>query len=165
MMLFWSFGRTEGRGGGQTESAASVSRQYSGGGKLNLDGALRRKLGSLRRRTPLVFKNATVSTLADKLVDSREALRVAPHLRSSVLSLANPMFRYGNRRALEEAADEHSAPRGEGSGDGGAAGSGAGEGFAEVEGAMVGINSVHVALSSVSAIQVHDRVYALPDGA
>lgn len=68
------------------------------------------------------------------------------------------MFRYGNRRALEEAADEHSGPRGEGSGDGGAAGSGAGEGFGEVKGAMVGINSVHVALSSVSAIQVHDRL-------
>ncbi|CBN77966.1 conserved unknown protein [Ectocarpus siliculosus] len=56
-------------------------------------------------------------------------------------------------KALEEAADEHSGPRGEGSGDGRAAGSGAGEEFGEVEGAMVGINSVHVALSSVSAIQ------------
>ncbi|CAM9593874.1 unnamed protein product [Ectocarpus sp. 4 AP-2014] len=56
-------------------------------------------------------------------------------------------------KALEEAADEHSGPRGEGSGDGGAAGSGMGEGFGEVKGAMVGINSVHVALSSVSAIQ------------
>ncbi|CAN0150194.1 unnamed protein product, partial [Ectocarpus sp. 12 AP-2014] len=56
-------------------------------------------------------------------------------------------------KALEEAADERSGPRGEGSGDGGAAGIGAGEGFGEVEGAMVGINSVHVALSSVSAIQ------------
>lgn len=57
-------------------------------------------------------------------------------------------------RALDEAADADLREDGNGGREGGV---GAGSsGFGSVEGAMVGINSVHVALSSVSAIQVGD---------
>lgn len=56
------------------------------------------------------------------------------------------------RRALDEAADADLGPGGQGRRGGG---NGAGAEFGGVEGAMVGINSVHVALSSVSAIQVN----------
>lgn len=60
---------------------------------------------------------------------------------------------HGAHRALNEAADEDLG-QGEERGYGGAGGHVAGSNFGSVEGAMVGINSVHVALSSVSAIQV-----------